>query len=140
MKIFNLITLGIILPILINGCVFKKVIQKGISPDAYYKVDKNDVNAKSTFIESEYLIFLEINEKELTNAGGIVTGLGPRKIFLNPGIHTFKVVNGNHHVYTFKDINIEKDNKYYFGYSEDSFWLKNKTKNIVLYGYEPKDN
>lgn len=136
MKKFNLIVIGFLLSIFMSGCGLKQVIQKGVSLDEYYKVDKNDDTTKNTFIESDYLIFLEINEKKLTNGAGIATGIGPRKIFLNPGVHTFKVVNGNQHVYTFKNINIEKDNHYFFGYDEESFWLKNETKNIVLYGYE----
>ena len=140
MKKLNLVITGIVLAILMSGCGLKKAIQKGVSLDEYYKVDKNDDTVQNTFIESDYLIFLEINEKELTNVAGLVTGIGPRKIFLNPGIHTFKVYNGEARVYTFKKIKIEKDNHYFFGYDEDSFWLKNKTKNIVLYGYETKDD
>lgn len=120
---------------LFTGCGLKKTVQKGLSQDAYYQVTQAQTN---TSIESDYLIFYEINNNRLTDAGGLILGIGPRKLFLKEGTHSFKVHNGKT-AFTFKNIKIENNHKYFFGYiEEETFWLKDLTTNKVLYGFEPK--
>ncbi|MCP4971746.1 MAG: hypothetical protein GY932_14265, partial [Arcobacter sp.] len=117
----------------------KKSIQKGVSPDAYYGIEKKNSENHQTYIKSDYLIFSEINGEELVDGAGLALGLGPRKINLKPGIHTFKVFTGLSTL-TFKKINIKENRQYFFGYNGDTFWLKDLTENKVVYGYEPINN